>query len=131
LKNIYLSPALFVKFIKFCLVGFSGMVIDFSITFILKEKLKVQKYVANSTGFIAAASTNYLFNRLWTFQSRNPNIANEYFHFIIISVTGLVINNLILWIQVSKFKWNFYFSKLVAIMITSIWNFIANILFTF
>ncbi|OQC33736.1 MAG: GtrA-like protein [Bacteroidetes bacterium ADurb.Bin057] len=48
------------KFIKFCVVGASGMVVDFGVTWILKEKLKVNKYIANSTGFILAATSNYV-----------------------------------------------------------------------
>ena len=56
-----------IQFIKFCVVGASGMAVDFGITFLGKEKLRLNKYVANSLGFISAASTNYVLNRLWTF----------------------------------------------------------------
>ena len=40
------------KFIKFIVVGFSGLVVDFSITILLKEKFKIHRYIANSAGFI-------------------------------------------------------------------------------
>ena len=60
------------KFLKFIIVGFTGMVVDFSITILLKEKLKIHRYIANSAGFVLAASSNYLFNRLWTFERNNP-----------------------------------------------------------
>ena len=53
-----------IQFIKFCVVGASGMAVDFGITFLGKEKLRLNKYVANSLGFISAASTNYVLNRL-------------------------------------------------------------------
>ena len=43
--------AFIVKMIKFGLVGLMGMVIDFGITWLCKEKLKWNKYVANSCGF--------------------------------------------------------------------------------
>ena len=49
------------KFFKFVIVGFSGLIVDFSITFLLKEKLKIHRYLSNSAGFTVAASTNYLF----------------------------------------------------------------------
>ena len=48
------------KFLKFCIVGSSGMIIDFGTTWLLKEKVKINKYLANSTGFILAATSNYL-----------------------------------------------------------------------
>jgi putative flippase GtrA len=112
------------KFLKFGIVGLSGLFIDFSITILLKEKLKIHRYISNSAGFTIAASSNYLINRIWTFESNNPKILIEYTTFIIISITGLIINNLFLYIFEKKVK--FYFAKFLAIAVTSIWNFLAN-----
>ena len=36
-----------IQFIKFCVVGASGMAVDFGITFLGKENLRLNKYVAN------------------------------------------------------------------------------------
>jgi len=121
----------FLKFLKFCLVGFSGMIIDFGITWVLKEKAGINKYIANSTGFILAASSNYFWNRIWTFHSVNTQIAAEYTSFILISLVGLVINNLIILLFSDKLKMNFYLSKLIAIGVVTVWNFLMNYLFTF
>jgi putative flippase GtrA len=112
------------KFLKFIIVGFSGLAVDFSITILLKEKLKVHRYISSSTGFILAASSNYVFNRLWTFQSNNPKVFEEYGTFLLISVIGLFINNLFLYLFEKKLR--FYFAKFLAIMVTSLWNFSAN-----
>ncbi|HOA46121.1 MAG TPA: GtrA family protein [Paludibacteraceae bacterium] len=119
------------KFIKFCVVGASGMVVDFGVTWILKEKLKVNKYIANSTGFILAATSNYVWNRLWTFQSKNSGIAVEYLSFIGISIIGLLINNIVIYILNDKLKITFYLSKLFAICVVTLWNFLMNFFFTF
>lgn len=126
-----ISEILFQKFIKFCVVGFSGMVIDFGTTWLLKEKVKVNKYFANSTGFILAATSNYFWNRFWTFHSENNHIVTEYFSFIIISLIGLAINNLIIYILSDRLKFNFYLAKLIAIGVVTVWNFIMNYLITF
>jgi putative flippase GtrA len=112
------------KFFKFIVVGFSGMIVDFSITILLKEKLKINRYISNSAGFTIAASSNYLFNRLWTFESNNPKVLVEYSTFFLISLIGLFINNLIIYMFEKKLK--FYFAKFLAIMVTSLWNFLAN-----
>jgi putative flippase GtrA len=119
------------KFLKFCVVGFTGTIIDFGVTWLLKEKLKVNKYIANSCGFILAASSNYTLNRIWTFESHRQQIAAEYFSFVGISVAGLFINNLIVYIFADKLKWNFYLSKLFAICVVTLWNFGMNFIFTF
>ncbi|KAF0130202.1 MAG: hypothetical protein FD155_1988 [Bacteroidetes bacterium] len=131
---LYLQQAftiLLSKFIKFGLVGFSGVFVDFSVTWLLKERFKVQQYVSNAAGFMTAASTNYVLNRIWTFQSTNPNVAFEYGEFILISIIGLAINTTILWLLVSRLKLNFYVSKIIAIGIVTLWNFAANLAFTF
>lgn len=78
-----------------------------------------------------AASSNYILNRIWTFQSTNPNVAVEYGEFILIAVIGLIINTLILWVLVTRLNMNFYLSKVLAIAVVTIWNFGANLLFTF
>lgn len=127
----YLSRAFLVKFLKFGLVGFSGLFVDFGVTYICKEWLRIQKYIANSIGFTVAASSNYVLNRVWTFKSQDPNIALEYTEFIIISLIGLAINNFILWLILKMFKVNFYLAKLFAIGVVTIWNFLANYFITF
>lgn len=119
------------KFIKFCVVGASGMILDFGTTWVLKEKVKINKYIANSTGFLLAATSNYLLNRFWTFQSGNPQIAKEYLSFMGISIIGLGINNLVLFLLTEKMKLNFYLSKLFAIGVVTLWNFFMNYMITF
>jgi putative flippase GtrA len=117
------------KFLKFGLVGFTGLIIDFSITYFLKERLKIHRYVSNSVGFTLAASSNYLLNRIWTFASDNPKVMAEYSSFLIVSLIGLGINNLFLFLFEKKMK--FYLAKLCAIAVTTLWNFFANYFITF
>jgi len=126
-----LSTDIAIKFAKFGIVGFSGVIVDFSLTYLFKEKLKVQKYIANAIGFTSAASSNYYLNRIWTFNSHNPEIAMEYTRFLGISLIGLLINTLVIYLLVSKTKSNFYLAKLVAIFIVTIWNFVINLNYTF
>ena len=125
------SKAFLFKFIKFCIVGFSGVFVDFGVTYFFKEVVKIQKYVANSIGFTTAATTNYFLNRLWTFESKNPQIVLEFTRFFFIALIGLGINNLIIYILNGKFKINFYVSKLVATVIVTLWNFLINAYYTF
>jgi putative flippase GtrA len=126
-----IDSSLILKFLKFCVVGFSGMIIDFGTTWLLKEKVKVNKYVANSSGFILASSSNYLLNRVWTFNSQDPQIATQYLYFLLISLIGLGISNLAIYILNGRMKCNFYLSKIIAIVVVSLWNFLMNFFYTF
>ncbi|MEI6696040.1 MAG: GtrA family protein [Bacteroidota bacterium] len=129
--KLLLTSELILKFLKFGLVGASGVIVDFGFTYLCKEIFKIQKYIANAIGFTLAASSNYIFNRIWTFHSLNPEIGLEYSKFLLISLVGLGINTLILWTLVSKFNKNFYVSKLFAIAVVTVWNFFFNLIFTF
>jgi len=126
-----INSMLFIKLIKFIVVGFSGMLIDFGVTWLLKEKAKINQYIANSAGFMLAASSNYIWNRIWTFSSQSEQITREYFSFIIISVIGLGINNFVIYLLTTKIKMNFYLAKLIAIVVVTVWNFSMNFLITF
>jgi putative flippase GtrA len=126
-----INRAIILKFLKFCLVGFSGMLVDFGFTWLCKEKFKWNKYVSNSIGFVLAATNNYIWNRWWTFQSDNANIPIEYGKFFVISVIGLGLNNLVIYLLHEKLKLNFYLAKLIAIGVVTVWNFTMNYRFTF
>jgi putative flippase GtrA len=119
------------KFIKYGFVGASGVVVDYTVTFIFRDLFGINQFVSNAIGFAVAASINYVLNRKWTFRSDNPDITQEYIYFMVISMLGLLINSVVLWLCVTYLNWNFYFAKLVAIAFTTIWNFFANLLFTF
>ena len=67
-----MDKAFLLKFLKFGAVGFSGVLVNFGVTWFFKEVCKLNKYLSNILGFIFAATTNYLLNRWWTFQSTNP-----------------------------------------------------------
>ena len=121
----------FLKFLKFGVVGFSGVFVNFGVTWLFKEILKLNKYVSNIIGFIVAATTNYLLNRWWTFQSTNPQVGTEYAKYFLISLVGLGIDTLTVYVLNGKLKWNFYLSKIFAVGASTLWNFFGNLLFTF
>ncbi len=119
------------KFVKFCIVGLLGLVIDFGSTYWLKEKIKIPKYLANSVGFSLAVISNYFLNKYWTFQDYNLEVFLQAQKFAAISLIGLALNNQILYLLNQKMKINFYFAKLLAIGIVVFWNFLANYFYTF
>ncbi len=126
-----MNEAFLYKFLKFGVVGLSGLAVDFGITFLFKEKFKLNKYFSNTCGFFAAASSNFILNRLWTFQSEDPAIAYQYVKFLSLSIVGVLLSNAIIYLLHGRWKWNFYFAKLVSIALVVFWNFFASYFFTF
>jgi putative flippase GtrA len=128
---IEFNGAFLLKFIKYGLVGVSGLIIDFSITWLFKEKLKVHKYISSSIGFTVATASNYTLNRYWTFDNHNPDTFTQFGKFFIIAIAGLLLTNTIIYLLNDRMKLNFYLAKACAIGLVSLWNFFANYLYTF
>lgn len=131
MMRITLTREFLMKFLKFGVVGFSGVFVNFGVTYVCKELLKWNKYLSNIIGFTFAATSNYILNRLWTFQSNNPQIGVEYAKYFAISLVGLGLDTLTVYLLNGKLKWNFYLSKVFAVGVSTLWNFFGNLLFTF
>lgn len=126
-----MNSELLLKFLKFGVVGFSGVFVDFGITWICREKLRLNQYLANSTGFLCAVVSNYVLNRIWTFHSQDPSVVMQFSKFMLASLIGLGLNNAIIYLLNERYKLNFYASKLIATGVVTVWNFWANYTFTF
>lgn len=121
----------FIRFVKFGFVGLSGLIVDFGITWICKEKLKINKYLANSVGFLFGVTNNYFLNRYFTFQNHNPNIGNQFISFLVIAIVGFGLNTGFLYLLQKKTEINFYVCKVLITLIVFFWNFGANSFYTF
>ena len=135
------------KFIKFGIVGFSGMIVDYAFLILFVEVFHWPDLVANACSFTLAASSNYLLNRIWTFRSHDKQVGREYFKFFLVSLVGRGISTLTIFLFERALPgWSaeagngfrfiifikyFYLLKFIAIVITTIWNFFGNLLFTF
>lgn len=119
------------QLIKFGVVGLSGFIIDFGVTYLLKEICKFHKYLANSIAFVLAATSNYFLNRSWTFENSDPDMAAQYMAFMVVSTGGLIVNNLTIYILNDRYKMNFWLAKFLAVFVSMIWNFLGYKFFTF
>ena len=125
-----INTTVIISIIKFGITGLSGMVVDFGTTWLIREKMKWNQYFANTCGFTLAVINNYFINRYWTFQSSQYWVP-EFGRFVLFSVIGLLLNNLLLYLFHEKAGIRFYFSKVMAIGVVFIWNFLTNWLFNF
>ena len=121
----------FYKLVRFGITGLIGMVVDFGITWVCREKFRLNQYIANSTGFLCAVVSNYILNRVWTFHSQDPLVMMQFSKFLLASLIGLGINNGIIYLLNERLGMKFYTSKLIATGVVMLWNFWANYTFTF
>jgi putative flippase GtrA len=116
----------FYEIVRFGIVGLSGMAIDFSVTWLLRDKARWNQYIASSIGFALAATNNFIWNKFWTFHNASNAYLRQYTTVMLISVGGLLINNAVIWVCHRRLRIPFYTSKVIAVGVVVIWNYILN-----
>ncbi len=80
------------RFLKFMFVGGIGAVIDFGVLNILAHVLDVDLPIAGTISFAMAVTSNFLWNRYWTYpESRAYPAIPQYLQFFVINAMALVI----------------------------------------
>ena len=118
-------------FFKFSVSGLCGVLINFFLTFLFKEKLSLNKYLSNSSALTIALFVNFILNRNWTYQVNLEPLYSQFLKFLLVVTVSIFINHFIVYISHKNFKFNFYFSKLIAVALVFIWNFVMHSIYTF
>ena len=154
------------RFIKFAFIGMLGFVIDFGALFLLQssilppvdqlnQRLPFNVAIATSISFVLAVTSNYTWNRLWTYpDSRSYSIRRQLTQFAIVSVIGWTARTV--WITVTyvsfgvlstslirlfvstyqpglldEHKLGTMAAQFIGVVVVMLWNFLANRLWTF
>jgi len=118
-------------FFKFSVSGLCGVLINFFFTFLFKEKLCFNKYFSNSLALTIALLINFILNRNWTYQVNLDPLHSQFLKFLLVVAVSVFINHVIVYLFHKNFKFNFYFSKLIAVILVFMWNFVMHSIYTF
>jgi len=81
-----------IRFLKFSVVGIIGAVVDFGTFNILTNVFHVWSIGASVFSFIAAVTSNFIWNRNWTYpDSRSKPILHQAAQFGLVNLGGLII----------------------------------------
>ena len=90
------------QFLSFCLVGGLNTTIDLLILNGLLWLWPTQNTVLllayNSLAYASGATNSFFWNKYWTFRCRQRTTHRELLRFVLTTVCGLAINNILLWI---------------------------------
>lgn len=118
---------LLMQIAKFIVVGGTATVIDFVLLFVLKEFVGLNEIVSNTISFTISLIYNYIASVKWVFDvDKNKKQEQQFLIFIIFSIIGLLINNLILWICIDKLKIHYLIGKVIATAIVMVFNFVTR-----
>jgi putative flippase GtrA len=130
----YLTRYPFLKqLIKFCIVGGTSAIINFSVLYFLTERLKIHYLASAILGFLISAVYNFLANKFWTFQhpAKGKEAWGQLLRFSIILTAGLTINTFIIYNLTEFFGFDYRLSWLFATGAVTFWNFGLNRFWTF
>ena len=117
---------MFVQLFKFGIVGVIAAVVDVGVLVLFKELLNTEVLLASTISFCISVTVNYLLSMSFVFKSRGEGKLREFIVFVALSVGGLCLNQLILWIGVSFTDVYYLIVKFIAMVIVPAYNFITR-----
>lgn len=120
---------MFRQFIRFGIVGGIASVTDIGVLVLLKELFHFGVLFSAAVSFCISVTVNYLLSMSFVFKSKNENKTKEFISFVLLSVGGLGINELILWLGTEFTVIHYLILKIFAMGIEMIYNFITRKVF--
>ncbi len=120
------------RFLRFGLVGFSGVFVDLGIFYLLRTGLGLALTRSSIFSSEIAIINNFLWNDLWTFgdiSQKQPGVRQRlrrFLKFNLVCLSGVILNALIVNILFNIIHMNEYLAKLIAIAMITFLNFWLN-----
>ena len=115
---------------KFCVVGAVGYGINLAVYDALLHG-GFHYLAAATVSFLVAVTSNYTWNRLWTFRDQRGHLGVQGFRFLVVSVVALGANLGVLQLLVHYGSLGKLAAQAVAIVVVTPLNFIGNKLWSF
>lgn len=118
------------QILKFGVVGGIAFVIDYGLLFILTEIFHIHYLLSGTISFSVSVIFNYVLSVLWVFDiKKKRDTKKEFVMFLVLSVIGLGVNQLIMWVLVDKMALYYMLAKIVATVVVMVYNFITRKIF--
>jgi putative flippase GtrA len=122
-------PANWVQLAKFSVVGATGYVVNLAVYASLIEA-GLHYNVAAACSFLVAVTSNYTWNRIWTFRGQRGHIAYQGLRFFVVSLVALAANEVFLTAFVA-FGIGKIVAQAIAVVLVMPINFVGNKLWSF
>ncbi len=115
---------------KFCVVGAVGYLINLAVYDALLHQ-GLHYLVAATCSFLVAVTSNYAWNRLWTFREHRGHLGIQGMRFFLVSLAALGANLLVLHLLIAYGGLGRLLAQAVAIVFVTPLNFVGNKLWSF
>jgi putative flippase GtrA len=115
---------------KFCVVGAVGYLINLAVYDVLLHA-GLHYLLAATCSFLVAVTSNYMWNRLWTFRELRGHVGVQGMRFFVVSLVALGANLLVLHLLIAYGSLGKLPAQAVAIVLVTPLNFVGNKLWSF
>ena len=124
------KKSLIQQIIRFGFVGGGAFAIDYGIMIFLTEIVGINYLISSACSFVISVIFNYILSVKWVFNvSGERSQAQDMTVFMVLSIIGLGINQLIMWLTVDKLHIFYMLAKIGATAVVMVYNFITRKLF--
>jgi len=118
------------RFIKFCAVGLSGVLVNMGLLWWLTEFAGLFYLLSAAVSIETSIISNFVLNNYFTFRDRRPSGVKPFFNYLVkfnlVSLAGLGLNMGVLWLLTEVFGIYYLLSNLCGIAVATLWNYLVN-----
>ena len=112
------------QIMRFGVVGVISFLVDYGILYVLTEKANIYYLLSAGISFTVSVVINYLLSMSWVFKSnKKRGKKEEFIIFIVLSLGGLLLNQVMMYVFVDYMNVYYLIAKIVATAIVMIYNF--------
>ena len=118
------------QIVKFGVVGTICFGIDYGLMILLTEVGGLDYMISSGISFSVSVVVNYLLSMRFVFRPREAGgRTKEFSVFVMLSVTGLLLTEILMWVNVEKLGLHYMFSKIAVTVIVMGYNFVTKKMF--
>ena len=118
---------LFQQIARFGVIGVLAFAIDYGFLYAFTEWLGIHYLISSVLSLSISVIFNYIASVLWVFDvKQETSKTRNFILFIVFSVIGLGINQLVMWLGVESLGLHYMLVKIFATAVVMVWNFVTR-----
>ena len=116
-----------IQLFRYSFTGSIAILIDFYFLFIFTDMFKIHYLASAAMAYMVGIAVNYYLSTIWVFSKRVlDNSWLEFALFTFIGIVGMGFLELFMWAFTDMIHFHYLYSKVLATVLVSLWNFFAR-----